>query len=63
MLDYIYHRTLILHKIAFLVLKRKDSASFLATSGLSVLLHGIISLPGRMSCDNFIHLATFSGAS
>ena len=68
MLYSIYHMTLKLPlKIAFLAWKHQGLPSFtqryngchyamllnlLTTSGLSILLHGVISLPDATSCDN-----------
>ena len=70
MLDYIYHMILKILKIAFLVRKRQDFPLFLicnvimdvitipenlyTTSSLSILLHGVISLPDVTSCDKQI---------
>ena len=33
--------------------------NLLTTSGLSILLHGVISLPGATSCDNDYFILTF----
>ena len=51
MLDSIYHMTLKLYKTAFSALKGQEFAIFNATSGVSILLHGVISLPDATLCD------------
>ena len=68
MIDSIYHMTLNYLKIAVLASKHQEFAILYATlygrhyvtllnlytpSGLSILLHGVISLPGVTSCDKY----------
>ena len=62
MLDSSYHMTFELLKILFLAWKHHDFATLCSecyeicktTSGLLILLHGVISLPNMMLCDKII---------